>query len=164
MQTEVKLQSSISMPWIWLTFAILLLVAGIVFFFIKKRQNKPVVQKPVVPQKIARSYQEIIFDYMNQLNQLEMAYRNQAIEDRETFYKVSEIIRKFVHEVTGIEVTNFSLGEIQRLRMPQLAALINECYHPEFAEEQEEQEQKPDALATIYRTKEVMGTWNLNIR
>lgn len=164
MQTEVKLQSSMSMPWIWLALAILLLITGIVFFFIKKRQKKQVQNVPVEKPKVVRSYQQIIYDYMNQLNQLEMAYRNKSIEDRETFYKVSEIIRKFVYEVTGVEVTNFSLGEIKRLRMPQLAALINECYHPEFAEEQEVQENKPDALATIYRTKEVIGTWNLNIR
>ena len=92
--------------------------------------------------------------YDAQLLELEEDVGNGTISERKAYQKLSALVRRFAHEMTGIKVSNYTLQELRQAGMPQLTALIEECYAPEFAPGNEGQVQE-----AIKKARKVIGEW-----
>ena len=77
-----------------------------------------------------------------------------GVERRSAYQELSGLIRDFTHDVTGIKVQNYSLREIRRLGMPQLTALVQEYYEPEFA-----RQSMADLRGSLFRTRKAIEQW-----
>ena len=146
-----------------LTILLVVLVAIplLVYFFFKlkgfklpeKKKKKAEAPKPYVRK---RSIQEIKSDYLRQISMIETKYKNNEIDDREAYLRLSTVVRSFVQEMTGIKAVNLTLSEIKELGLPTLADLIAEFYRPEFAYESE----GADTLRHIADARTVVTQWN----
>lgn len=119
----------------------------------EKKKKKAEAPKPYVRK---RSIQEIKSDYLRQISMIETKYKNNEIDDREAYLKLSTVVRTFVQEMTGIKAVNLTLSEIKELGLPTLADLIAEFYRPEFAYESE----GADTLRHIADARTVVTQWN----
>lgn len=156
MQTDVKLQPDFQYPWIWA--GLIIIAFGVILFLVfHKKKEKAAPIPVVVPPR--RDVQTIQMEYIMKLDQLAREYQQKNIPNRQMYFQISEIVRNFAFEMTGVSVQNYSLSEIAQLGLPMLTQLIEECYTPEFDQYEEEK----NAMQTLYRTKEVIGTWNLDI-
>ena len=119
----------------------------------EKKKKKAEAPKPYVRK---RSIQEIKSDYLRQISMIETKYKNNEIDDREAYLRLSTVVRSFVQEMTGIKAVNLTLSEIQELGLPKLADLIAEFYRPEFAYESE----GADTIRHIADARTVVTQWN----
>ena len=85
---------------------------------------------------------------------LEKEYQQEICDVRSTYQKMSEIIRDFVFEMTGIKVQNYTLSDIRQIKMPVLEELVEEYYSPEFAERSE-----GDVQAALDKTRKAIRHW-----
>lgn len=155
MQVTVELQDMFSYSMVPVYIIVPLLVAAFVAFFLMKRKR---TKKEKVPQiktvqplnifAVKAKYNQILMD-------IERSYSEKKITGRVAYQELSKVIRHFVYEVTGIKVHRFTLTEIQNANMPQLSALIAECYAPEFAVEN-----YSNVLDSIKRARKVIEEWN----
>lgn len=146
-----------------LTIILVVLVAIplLVFLFFKlkgfklpeRKKKKAEAPKPYVRK---RSIQEIKSDFLMQITAIETKYKNNEIDDREAYIRLSTVVRSFVQEMTGIKAVNLTLSEIQELGLPKLADLIAEFYRPEFAYESE----GADTIRHIADARTVVTQWN----
>ena len=92
----------------------------------KVRAEKPrQMSKPqafYIREKALLSIDKAVFD----LN-------NSSIDTRESYQRLSMIMRSFVSDMTGRNVTSLTLSELKRMGLGSLSALIENCYAPEFA-------------------------------
>lgn len=119
----------------------------------ERKKKKAEAPKPYVRK---RSIQEIKSDFLMQITAIETKYKNNEIDDREAYIRLSTVVRSFVQEMTGIKAVNLTLSEIQELGLPKLADLIAEFYRPEFAYESE----GADTIRHIADARTVVTQWN----
>lgn len=93
--------------------------------------------------------------YIKELEKIEMDYNAKKITLRSAYQKMSRCIRKFVFDVTGIRVHNYTLEDIKALHMPILEELIKEYYAPEFSKQS-----SGDVTASLEKTKRAIEIWN----
>ncbi len=157
MKTSVELQDPFSYMIIWLILAVIILAAFIFsqVYFRKKLGDQIRAAKKIKLKKIRESTLEgKKSKYMTELMYIEMDLMNNKIDKRKAYQKMSNCIRMFVHDVTGINVQKFTLSEIRRVNIPQLTQLVREYYEPEFA-----LSSKADAATSIYRTRMMISSW-----
>lgn len=134
--TTVELQSPFHYS-IWTILIIALLFIGLticlVYEFIKKHQRSVDLQRPVVQKRTPTQVNSIRAKYLKELNNIENDFDNNKISLRHAYQKLSKTVRKFVYEMTGIRVDNFTLQDIKEAGVPYLVELISECYAPEFS-------------------------------
>lgn len=136
MPITVELQDMFSYSLLLVAIAVVLVaiigVAGLLVFLLKKKVKQPEkaepspVVKPVTGDQVKEKYYVVI-------NDLETEYRKGRMSNREAYQELSRLVRHFVYEMTGIKVHHNTLDEIQKLNMPGLYAVIEECYAPEFS-------------------------------
>lgn len=119
----------------------------------EKKKKKAEAPKPYVRK---RSIQEVKSDYLRQISMIETKYKNNEIDDREAYLRLSTVVRSFVQEMTGIKAVNLTLSEIKELGLPTLADLIAEFYRPEFAYDSE----GADTIRHIADARTVVTQWN----
>jgi len=141
MPTSVNLQNMFSYSAFWLLLfeiGFIILLSAFLVVFIKYRLSK----KPKVKIKIKK---EISNDALNKakvryekaLKKLRIKYKDKNMKNRKAYEQLSRVIRRFVYEVTGINVTYYTLEEIRPLNMDNLTYLVSLCYPPEFGPEEE---------------------------
>lgn len=141
MLTSVKLQGMFSYSVYWfLVFEIgfIFLLSVILYIFIKYRLSKKPkkrikVKKEVSGEALAKAKAK----YSKALNRLRKKYHEKNMKDRKAYEQLSRVIRRFAYEVTGINVTNYTLEEIRPLNMEQLTMLVELCYPPEFGPQED---------------------------
>lgn len=146
---------SVIPPMIAVLIAVVVGVVGFIYFKKRKdvkpkeqvRQEAPVT-KPVVNEVQIRDR------YCQMVNELEAEFKNGKLSNRTAYQKLSEILRQFVFELTGVKVQNFTLEEIKRVNMPNLTRIIDECYAPEFSVDKE-----GNIDETINKTRMVIKEW-----
>ena len=157
METSVKLME----PFSYSSLPIVILgiiVAGMFVYFVvdfilkKYRHGKKL---PVVKQLSKDAIIGIKGKYLKELEKIERDFINKKITLRSAYQKMSKCIRKFVFEVTGIKVHNYTLEDIKALHMPILEELIKEYYVPEFSKQS-----SGDVTASIEKTKRAIEIWN----
>ncbi len=157
MQVTVDLQNNYSYaPLIFLFLLAALLILGLIFWASREKQRpkeKPetLQPEPVNPRNRAMGLKR---KYDRRLAQLEEDYTKGTISERKAYQKLSVLIRGFAHEMTGVRVSNYTLQELRQVGMPQLTALIEECYVPEFAPGNEGQAQE-----IIKKARKVISEW-----
>lgn len=157
MQTTVELQNPAAYLPIWPVLA--LIFVGILIFlqiFYRRKLSealhgpKPAKVTPPPPRNIPRIKQK----YLRRLATLEKKAGERRIEPRDLYLKLSNLVRMFTFEATGIKVQHYTLNEIRALHMPALTALVQEYYEPEFA-----RSSNPDIYASIERTRKMIRSW-----
>lgn len=163
MPITVELQDMFSYSF-WLTAGttVLVLLIGIIglIVFIKTRNKKKTVVAKQAPVQMKQpkgkpvSGEQIKQKYCVMIDELENQYRGGKLSNRKAYQELSVIVRRFVYEVTGVEVPNFTLEEINRLNMPSLYSLIAECYTPEFSVDKD-----GNIYDTMNKTRTVIKEW-----
>lgn len=141
MSTNVSLQDpfSYSLTILLILLALVLLPAFV--FLIKSlisllKTKKPKPKKKDIPvENKTKDINELRFKYLAMIADTENIYAKKQISPRQAYLKLSQIVREFVHDVTGVNTQNLTLAEIKALSMPTLYSLIDSFYRPEFAEE-----------------------------
>ena len=154
----VPLQELFSYKLVWLIAGLVLLVlSSLVFSFFYARWRKlqrltesgHIIKKaPPLAVPVAR------IKYIRQLNRLEKALNEGALEDRVAYQELSRIIRMFIHDVTRVDVQNYSYSEISAHNIPQLTELVREYYEPEFAKDA-----GGNIRESLQRTGQVISLW-----
>ena len=133
MQVTVKLQEPFSFSIIPILVLFCLLSVS-AYLYIKKKKRKTINDEtPEVKEVDERSIIKYQKKYIKQLQILQTKVNNKKISNRRAYQRLSKIIRYFVHEVTGINVHNYTLVEIKKLKMNKLTELIEEYYVYEFS-------------------------------
>ena len=166
MVTTVKLQDPFEYSW-WVTLIAVVMgaiaITAIVFFLIKlfsalrkkKEVKRPAARKIVMtPEMIYR----VKTQYIGRVQSLLGNYDQNRIEKREAYQQLSAIIREFVHEVTGINVENFTIKEVKAFGIKKLDVLMEEYYVPEFAEDEKAQDK--DFTQSCNRAMGVIKAWS----
>jgi hypothetical protein len=154
----VKLQDNYSyLPFLLLLFAVITGVILLVVWASKgPKAEKKAVKNPVQPPVNPRSrMMELKRKYDRLLIQLADESEKELISERETYQRLSRLVRDFVYEMTGVKVQNYTLQELREMNMPKLTALIEECYVPEFALDN----CRGDVKETIKKARKVIGEW-----
>lgn len=161
MQVTVSLQDNYTyLPVVLLIMAAFAAVVLLVVWASKekrkpKEQNKIPQAEPVNPRVRAM---ELKRKYDRQLAELEDGYVKGEIPERKAYQKLSRLVRSFAHEMTGIKVSNYTLNELRGVGMPQLTALIEECYVPEFARDNRS-ESEVKIKDAIRKARKVISEW-----
>ena len=158
MQTSVKLQDPFSYS-IYPVLIILVLLVLLTVYIIFKYRRKNNIPKNIEETKIKEIDEKDIIKikekYLKKLQTVEEKLNSNKISVRHAYQMLSAIIRYFVFEVTNIKVQNYTLREIEKLKMPALTELIEEYYAPEFAEYS-----LGNIKASIEKTRKVIEKWN----
>lgn len=159
MKTSVKLQEPFSYA-IWPVIVVGVIFAGyVIYLFVRKRmesvKHKKATEGQVVRQQTKKDIAKIKLRYIEKLEKIKSGLYNKELTAREAYQRMSMCIRKFVYEVTGIKVQNYTLEDIRQLNMPVLEELIMEYYIPEFAIESID-----NSVESIEKTKRAIEKWN----
>lgn len=153
MQTGTELQAPFSYSLVPIILLFILLFLPLIIQLIKKvlKEIKPVEDNTY-------NYRDpywIKNTYLNKLLELENKVDAKQISNRKAFQELSILIRSFVKEVTGLDVTTCTLSDIERLNIPVLSELMREYYSPEFAKIS-----LGNIKFSISNTREVINRWN----
>ncbi|MCR5654619.1 MAG: hypothetical protein K6G07_03140 [Lachnospiraceae bacterium] len=157
MQTTVELQNAVSYWPIWIILAFVLIAALIflqVFYRIRLREALHGPKPPKVVPPPPRDIPKIKAKYMRRLNALEGRFQAGKIGTRDLYIQLSNLIRMFTYEATGIKVQKYTLNEIRALNMPVLTNLVQDYYEPEFA-----RSANPNCEKSLQKTRRMIQTW-----
>ncbi len=164
MVTTVKLQNPFEYSWWVILVAVIVfliaaaLLAYAVYKFIENiRRMKPVKYKGVKKRITPELLFNLKRDYVAQIDGLVNEYNSGKISKRDGYQDLSQIIRKFVHEVTGINVETLTKKEIKALGIRHLDNLMVEYYVPEFAEDEKAEEK--NLVQSCQRAMGVIKSW-----
>lgn len=153
METTVNLQEAFHNNPVWFILAGLAAITLILIIIFYKREKKAapqVVQNQRMVFKPHYDRQSALSDIYRLQNELNYGH----MEVRDAYGHVSMILRNYVYTMTGVQVTSFTLNEINALGIPALTSLIAECYPPEFSEMA-----TGDVRATLDKTKRFIEGW-----
>lgn len=156
MESSVSLQEPFSYA-IWpIVVAGALVLTALIYWGIvlirKKLSDRP--QKPVVRELGADDKDRIRKKYIGELDAIGADFDTGRLDIRHAYQKMSMCIRRFVHEMTGIKVQNYTLCDIGTLGIPDLYSLVAEYYAPEFARKSE-----GDVRNSLARTRSTIERW-----
>lgn len=160
MKTTVKLQEPFSYA-IWPIIVIGVILAGyLIYLFIRKqmRSGKHKNEKIVVKQHTSADITLIKANYIRELEKIKSDLCNDQLTTRDAYQQMSMCIRRFVYDVTGIKVQNYTLEDIRQLNITVLEELVMEYYIPEFAIES-----IGNSMESIEKTKRAIEKWNSKI-
>lgn len=137
---------------------ILIGIIGLIVFLKTRNKKQPAPVQPIpepksVPTPI--SGEQLKQKYCIAIDDLEKKCRDGKMNNRKAYQKLSVILRRFVFELTGVKVHNYTLDEINRLNMPMLSSVINECYAPEFSVDKD-----GDIYDTMNKARMVIREWH----
>ena len=124
-----------------------------IFFHKLKTKNKKHVSKITITKP--KDLISIQNKYLNLINDLSNKYQNKQISSRHAFQSLSVLIRKFIYEVTNINVDTLTLKDIDPIEMPILYELVSDYYDPEFASIS-----KGNIIKAIEKTRKVIEKWH----
>jgi len=153
MPITVELQDMFSYSPIPFIVILLIVLIPLLVLLIKFLKSKKKVVDPV-PKPMPVNVHQIKDKYIKMLYNIEAKRHDNKISDRHAFQELSTVIRHFVYDMTGIKVQNYTLEEIGKLNIPNLYYLIDECYIPEFAEDNTTQ-----VYDTINKARKVIEEW-----
>ncbi|MBP3273936.1 MAG: hypothetical protein J6L93_02920 [Butyrivibrio sp.] len=165
MVTTVKLQSPFEYSW-WVVLIAAIVLAAALFaliyalrMIIRNRENKtsqmPAARKLILTPEVLR---RIKGQYVGMVQSISERYSRGLLSKRDGYQELSLVIRGFVHEVTGINVENFTVKEVKAMGIRKLDVLMEEYYVPEFAEDEKAKEK--DLSASCNVAMGVIKSWS----
>lgn len=156
MQTSVNLQEPFSYSSYYIIIVLVLILIITIYFLLTTKEKKKSKKKVIQIKQVSKEDKESIKQkYIEKLKKLEEKLDKNEISTRDAYQELSSIIRLFVHELTGIQVQNYTLKEIKEINIPILYELIKEYYTPEFA-----RKYLGDIKSSIEKTRKVIEKWN----
>ncbi len=132
----------------------LLLIAMILWkIFKNKKEGKKNTIKSIL--WIKPDMERLRQEYLAKLMKIEMEFDSDTTQIRLAYERMSRLIRDFAYKATGIDVMKYSLSEIRKTELDNLADLIEEYYEPEF-----DKISVGDVKASIEKTRGVISKWN----
>lgn len=154
MRVETELSDMFSYSFLPIIIFIILLLIAIIIFKIYKPHIKS-EKTNLKPNILSHSDTLSIKNkYLSQLDNLVNEVKNDSINTRKAYQKLSKLVRNYIFETTGIKVQNYTLSEIEVLNMPSLYELVKEYYNPEFSTHS-----SGNILESISRTRVVIEKW-----
>lgn len=135
MEFSVKMQPELMMNTIWIILGIVVLLVSIVLFVVicsfkrAPKKIKPKKEKPITRPQDFYIRQKALFS----IDRAVVELNRSGIDTRESYQRLSSIMREFVSEMTGRNFTTLTLSELKKMGLGSLAGLIENCYAPEFA-------------------------------
>ena len=126
MKYSIDLQSPFAFSPYWYALGIALIVLALLLRFGFNRLFAVKMDSPFRIDKLRR-------DCLRQVDKIENAYAKKEIDSRSVHQQMSQVVRRFVHDVTGLETETMVLEDLNRLGRPELTELIREYYEPMFA-------------------------------
>ena len=126
MKYSIDLQSPFSFSPYWYALGIALIVLALLLRFGFNRLFAVKMDSPFRIDKLRR-------DCLRQVDKIENAYVKKEIDSRSVHQQMSQVVRRFVHDVTGLETETMVLEDLRTLGRPELTELIREYYEPMFA-------------------------------
>ncbi|MBQ7614161.1 MAG: hypothetical protein IJU77_03890 [Butyrivibrio sp.] len=165
MVTTVKLQDPFEYSWYvtLIVSSLLLLALGLLIYAIYRAvtswqraqaQRPRAIKIQMTPQMLLKVKEQYARKVMN----IAGKYQNSLISKRDGYQELSLVIRGFVHEVTGINVENFTAKEVKAMGIRKLDVLMEEYYVPEFAED--EKAEAKDLLTSCNVATGVIKSWS----
>ena len=132
----------------------LLLIAMILWkIFKNKKEGKKNTIKSIL--WIKPDMERLRQEYLAKLMKIEMEFDSDTTQIRLAYERMSRLIRDFAYKATGIDVMKYSLSEIRKTELDNLADLIEEYYEPEF-----DKISVGDVKASFEKTRGVISKWN----
>lgn len=144
--------------WLPVILFLLLIIVSILIVIFKLRKKKPVEVKPVQQMPVETVRHDISGvkgKYLGLLDKLSLHYKEGKITNKDAYQKLSVIIRDFVLDMSGIDLTKSTLSQIKEKNIPIVSELIGYYYLPEFAYGTNE-----DPIPAINDAKKVIGKWS----
>lgn len=151
MQTGTELQAPFSYSLLPIILLFVALFLPLIIRLLKKywpRNNNMIINTYTDSNMIKNKY-------LNMLDELDNKLDTKKISSRKAYQELSILIRSFVKEVTGIDVTTCVLSDIERMNMPIIYDLVKEYYSPEFA-----RISIGNIRSSISKTRGVIYRWN----
>ena len=126
MKYSIDLQSPFAFSPYWYALGIALIVLALLLRFGFNRLFAVKMDSPFRIDKLRR-------DCLRQVDKIENAYAKKEIDSRSVHQQMSQVVRRFVHDVTGLETETMVLEDLRTLGRPELTELIREYYEPMFA-------------------------------
>lgn len=142
-----------------------LLILGLILLspvFLKIRKNR--IEKKKAAENIKKTansneYKPVPLSvkqvYVRKLKKIDDEFRTGKISSRDGYQLLSAIIRDFLIEYKGIDVSTKTLAEIRGMNIPRLERLLEEYYEPEFSKESTRHLEY-----SVERTIEAIEEWN----
>ncbi len=151
MQVQTELRPAFHYSAVPIIICSVLFVCGLVALLLLLRK-KPIKQVVNIPKK--KELSELKKEYLGRIGALKSDVASQKITNRRAFQVLSKLIRNFIFEATNVKVQNYTLRQIETLKMPSLTELIREYYNPEFAAKS-----GGDIMKSIEKTEGVINKW-----
>ena len=154
METSVELQPLFTFStWdivVAIVFVAVAAAAVLIAFYLRRKSVVPAVPQLIIrrPSPSVRARYLAVFDSLS--SQLDSG----KIETRECCEQVSEHIRKFASEMTGLDLSSSTLEELEESGMPSISETVAECYGGEFPRIPEQR-----AHDAIDRAKKAVREW-----
>lgn len=153
MQNLTELEPPFSYSLYPIIIVIILLIILTIYFFVAKRRK--LKKLPEAKELNLKDLNIIKRKYLQKLQEVNNKLENNKLSNRGAYQNISSIVRAFVHEVTDIKVSNYTLKDIKTLNMPILYELVQEYYAPEFSENT-----LGDIKLSLEKTRKVIEQWN----
>ena len=156
MEFTVNRQPELMMEPLWLWLGLAVLAVSVVFFAmlfryrIKERKKKPKVSRSHVKNEKADPRSQALYS----IDRIIFDLSHSKIDIRESYQRLSMIMRIFVTDMSGRDVTSLTLAELNSPEYKELPKLIEKWYKPEFA-----MKSQADFMNDAAQAKRVVKTW-----
>ena len=145
------------MHYIWIILGLLILIVSFILFItilvFKKapRKVRTKVPKPAPRPVSSKVKDKALYSIDKTIQELNSA----KIDTRESYQRLSIIMREFVSSMTGKNVTSLTLYELKEMGFGPLSVLIADCYAPELA-----MKTQANFRADAEKAKGMVRLWN----
>ena len=157
MEFTVSRRPELMMEPVWLLVGAAILAVSLIFFFmlckyrIRHRKRSKKAARP--PKKIGAAFARE--KALHSIDNIIQDLSHSRIDIRESYQRLSMIMRIFVTDISGRDVTSLTLSELKSSDLKKLAKLIEKWYAPEFA-----MKTRADFINDAKQAKNVVETWN----
>ena len=160
MEFTVNSQPEQMMEPVWLIVGACVFAVSVFFFVLlfrfKKNPRKKRVKTPRPPKAPAPiTPDKARVKALNSIDRIVADLSHGKVDIRESYQQLSMVMRIFVTELTGKDVTTLTLSELEQSDQKMLTDLIEKWYAPEFA-----MKTKADFMGDAKHAKRVVKTWN----
>lgn len=157
MEFTVSRRPELMMEPVWLLVGAAILAVSLIFFFMlfkyRIRHRKRIKKAARPPKKIGVAFARE--KALHSIDNIIQDLSHSRIDIRESYQRLSMIMRIFVTDVSGRDVTSLTLSELKSSDLKKLAKLIEKWYAPEFA-----MKTRADFINDAKQAKNVVETWN----
>ena len=159
MEFTVNVQPEQMMEPVWLIVGGCIFLVSVFFFALlfkfKKNPRKKRVKVPKAPKPLKPPTEEMIRNKaINSIDRIIFDLSHGNIDIRESYQRMSMVMRIFVTELKGKDVTALTLTELEAAKQKKLSELIAKWYAPEFA-----MRTKADFMGDAKQAKRMVKTW-----